>query len=234
MGQKYTKIQPSASLECDHSAERGDYTTIDEPQGLHRILKEYFRYPLLVLKDFILLSLAIPGLFTILNPVFICDQDGRMIRKDHIANTGQVPPGICNCGNTVAEAIEMGCKYDPLASAWLPPHCLDEQLSDEFEKSGDGPNGEWKYWRDGNLSQEISLEELQTKGGDEDFHWFSSSEWHILHCLFYWRKQFRARYNHVTVEPRYDTEDHIIHCIAMITTWDGAVGASVALDSDVQ
>lgn len=51
----------------------------------------------------------------------------------------------CSCGKSVAEAIANGCKYDLLASAWLPEQCRDDELTAEFNKAGPGPNGEWTY-----------------------------------------------------------------------------------------
>lgn len=51
----------------------------------------------------------------------------------------------CSCGESVAEAISRGCKYDLLASAWLPKQCRDDELSAEFDRSGPGLDGEWTY-----------------------------------------------------------------------------------------
>lgn len=50
-------------------------------------------------------------------------------------------PQGCYCGTSSAEAKSMGCKYDSLAAAWLPEHCRDDELTAEFDHSGDGPNG---------------------------------------------------------------------------------------------
>lgn len=54
----------------------------------------------------------------------------------------------CSCGRSVREAIANGCKYDLLASAWLPEQCRDDELTAEFSASGPGPNGEWTYVSD--------------------------------------------------------------------------------------
>lgn len=127
----------------------------------------------------------------------------------------------------------MGCKYDSLASAWLPTHCRDEQLTAEFERSGDGDNGQWRYFLDQNMTQEISLTELAERGDDRHFRFYSTYQWHVMHCFFYWRKQYRALESGVVVEHRYNTEDHISHCGSIfLDRVAKVVMAGVVLDSD--
>ncbi|KAK8097636.1 uncharacterized protein PG998_013122 [Apiospora kogelbergensis] len=36
------------------------------------------------------------------------------------------------CGNTPSEAIARGCHFDMVATAWLPPRCIDTELMEEF------------------------------------------------------------------------------------------------------
>ncbi|KAI1317092.1 hypothetical protein F5Y16DRAFT_414656 [Xylariaceae sp. FL0255] len=78
---------------------------------------------------------------------------------------------------------------------WLPAHCIDAELTAEFEVSGDGPDGKWQYFAD----------EQQTR----------DMAWHKAHCVFYWRKSQRAAARGVTVEARYDNERHVDHCALM-------------------
>jgi hypothetical protein len=44
----------------------------------------------------------------------------------------------CDCGESVAEAISLGCKFDALSMAWLPEHCRDDELTAEFDMTGKG------------------------------------------------------------------------------------------------
>src|SRR4051794_18282022 len=32
------------------------------------------------------------------------------------------------CGNSTAEAMQLGCQFDELALAWLPSECIDQEL----------------------------------------------------------------------------------------------------------
>ena len=39
----------------------------------------------------------------------------------------------CYCGESTAEAIALGCKYDSMAQGWLPDHCRDDELVSHTE-----------------------------------------------------------------------------------------------------
>ncbi len=73
----------------------------------------------------------------------------------------------CACGSSVSEAKSLGCVFDALASAWLPPECRDDELTAEFNRSGPGPDGAWPYWADRNGTQPITTEDIALMGGDE-------------------------------------------------------------------
>lgn len=66
-----------------------------------------------------------------------------ILRQVPFFNDHQLSPAHrgCYCGTSSTEAKSMGCKYDSLAAAWLPEHCRDDELTAEFDRSGDGPNG---------------------------------------------------------------------------------------------
>jgi hypothetical protein len=138
----------------------------------------------------------------------------------------------CDCGHSTAEAISLGCKYDSLAAAWLPEHCRDDELTAEFETKGPGPNGSWIYWADSNHTHELSLGEIAVMADDPSARFHMSYDWHVIHCIFYWRKQYRSRFNGKTVEPRDDSEEHIMHCEKVITNKVWGTVAGVALNTN--
>jgi len=55
---------------------------------------------------------------------------------------------LCNCDNSTTEALLLGCKFVPMASAWLPRACSDDEFSSEFDHAGPGPNNSWAYFAD--------------------------------------------------------------------------------------
>lgn len=38
----------------------------------------------------------------------------------------------CSCGTSIAEALSKKCVFDPLVPGWVPPHCRDDELTEEF------------------------------------------------------------------------------------------------------
>ncbi|KAJ6436681.1 hypothetical protein O9K51_10800 [Purpureocillium lavendulum] len=99
-----------------------------------------------------------------------------------------------------------------MAAAWLPGRCIDEELSAEFDRAGDGPAGRWQFWSDENRTVELSLEEVGRLADTPDQFFYTTANWHFHHCLFLWRKQQRAKVTGVLVERRYDNERHVKHC----------------------
>ncbi|KAJ6142705.1 hypothetical protein N7471_002158 [Penicillium samsonianum] len=158
-------------------------------------------------KSCLLYSLAIWGAFTIIaNPL----QAIEIPFKSRISSS--IEPRGCDCGESVAEAISRGCRFDGLAMAWLPEHCLDDELAEEFNTMGDGSNGTWIYYADRERTIQIDPNEVAALGDRPEVLVHMSVQWHTIHCIFYWRKQFRTRSNGKIVEPRSDSEHHIKHC----------------------
>lgn len=118
----------------------------------------------------------------------------------------------CSCGDSVAEAISLNCKFDSLAAAWLPPKCRDEELTAKFDISGPGPNGAWSYFSSPEGTKELNTEEIGLYADSPGKLYWATHEWHLMHCFFYWRKLVRSRFTGVIVEPRYDNEAHAVHC----------------------
>lgn len=166
--------------------------------------------PIPSLEDMILVLFAIPGFPAVLNSsIFYVPR--FLIVIPVVAS--QEPPG-CDCGKTVEAAIAKGCQYDTLAAAWLPPHCRDDELTAELDRSSPGPNGEGTYVLDIDRTLQLTLEEVSRMADNMSTSLIHMElEWHLYHCTYYWRKQFRAwRSGTTVVEKIYGTEAHITHC----------------------
>lgn len=128
-----------------------------------------------------------------------------------------LPPGmtLCDCGANTQEALSRSCIYDTLATAWLPPFCRDAELTAEFDKSGDGPDGSWSYFSDSEGKHRLPVGELGSLGdGDKPF--WASRRWHRAHCLFYWQKLYRMRSTGLVMEERYHRWSHVQHCSRLL------------------
>lgn len=184
-----------------------------------------------LLKDVLLLLLAIPAVVSVLQKVPIRDLV-ETHHHSHMEEADPPKPTSCDCGGNTKEAKALGCKYDSLAAAWLPEHCRDDELTAEFERSGDGPNGTWLYWADTKHTQVLTLDEVAVMADQPGMKFHMSNHWHVVHCIFYWRKEHRFRFNGKIVEPRSDNEAHIKHCGELILNPAYGTIAGVALNTD--
>lgn len=119
-------------------------------------------------------------LLSIFGLIDLCIRAAASIRQPPAwhALTGADP--TCYCGNSTAEALALGCKYDSLAQGWLPDHCRDDELAEEFEKSGPNEGGGWNFYRDKNHTIPMSYDEVSMLA-DTGGHWFVEWDWHAAH-----------------------------------------------------
>lgn len=192
------------------------------------------RRPLFIVKDLVLAAFGLLGFVSFIKLLTLFPTNSPASEIGESIGGQTSVPMSCDCGSSVAEAMSLGCKYDSLAAAWLPEHCRDDELTAEFERSGPGVDGKWTYWADFAHTQEISLDEIAAMGGDVDSKFYMSGYWHVIHCIFYWRKEHRARLNGKIVEPRSDSEAHIIHCGKMFLDPGNNTVAGVALNTDMK
>ena len=147
-------------------------------------------------------------------------------------------PPSCSCGGTtVAEAQARGCEFSALGIAWLPPHCIDATLSEAFDAAAPAAAG-WPYWADANGTVPLARQELRMlpDRGEAGNVFYTTQRWHVVHCMFTWRKQFRSGRTGVTVERRSNGLDHVAHCERIILGRAGlddiATVSGIALDAD--
>lgn len=111
-----------------------------------------------------------------------------------------------SCGGTVAEAQERGCKWDLLAAAWLPQACIDEELTNGFRDERP-----WRYFADRNGTEELFEPELQYRVGPNDTY-YTTLEYHRMHCNYQWRKMHRAMQRGTRIESGLAKYHHTLHC----------------------
>jgi hypothetical protein len=126
-------------------------------------------------------------------------------------NTLEPNLNLCDCGSTISEALSRGCIYDSLATAWLPPYCRDDELTAEFDRAGPNIDGAWPYFADKNGQIPINKSQIAALGPTEGLFW-STRDWHVAHCFFYWQKYIRMRDTGAVMERRFDMIQHAQHC----------------------
>ncbi|EPE31858.1 hypothetical protein GLAREA_11940 [Glarea lozoyensis ATCC 20868] len=121
----------------------------------------------------------------------------------------------CACGSSLAEARALNCRFDSLASAWLRPACIDEDLTAEFNRAGPEADGSWNYYTDSKKTGTYTLDQVAALA-DTGIYYYNTQAWHLAHCTYNWRKSLRTRWTGVVMEARSDTEGHVKHCEAMM------------------
>jgi cation diffusion facilitator CzcD-associated flavoprotein CzcO len=91
---------------------------------------------------------------------------------------------------------------------------LDEELADEFDRAG--PVGGWPYWADVNGTIPLTREEVGRLADTRGAVFYTSQDWHVMHCMYTWRKHYRSKWTGVTIERRSNGIDHIRHCEAIV------------------
>ncbi|TEA19976.1 Cyclochlorotine biosynthesis protein O [Colletotrichum sidae] len=131
------------------------------------------------------------------------------------------------CGYTAAEAIARGCQFEEADMRWEHPRCIDAELAAEYRRMGPEPDGSWVYEVDDESATEgVPINELRRRpvNATELSMYvrpgkvvYASMRHHLTHCIFRWRKQFRAPFvgTRWPSQPGWE-ENHIKHCMDVI------------------
>ena len=112
------------------------------------------------------------------------------------------------CGKTREEALAAGCRFDWVGYSWLPPDCYDGELVDEFAR-----RGPWDFYVDKEGTSVAPFK--QVRDGMLD-RLYITTEHHMLHCTFQWRKMHRALEAGRPVDGYVGNYSHTSHCEAML------------------
>ncbi|TLS29004.1 hypothetical protein PpBr36_02071 [Pyricularia pennisetigena] len=167
--------------------------------------------------------LAMFGAFQLVGMVWQAVQAHRETR--HEVQT--VHDCFRKCGYTAAEAVSRGCVFEEFDMRWEHPSCIDHELADEYRRMGAEPDGSWTYMVDDHTATEgvpinelrrrpVNATELSMYVGPGKVA-YASMRHHLTHCIFRWRKQFRAPFKGTRwpSAPGWE-ENHIKHCMDVI------------------
>jgi hypothetical protein len=114
------------------------------------------------------------------------------------------------CGTSPAEARHLGCKFDIMTYAWLPPACYDHELTKEFQSLSP-----WEWSMNGNGSQQLSTDAVEA--GDVEMV-YGNWRYQIMHCTYAWRKFHRAVLHGWPLDGYIRDYHHTAHCELTILT----------------
>lgn len=116
--------------------------------------------------------------------------------------------GSRTCGNSSAEARSLGCSFDVMSFAWLPAHCFDRELTDEFLALRD-----WEWFLDIDGIHAVALDSIIAGGYPQ---LYVTQEYHLYHCTFMWRKMHRAVLRGGPLDSYIGNFNHTTHCARML------------------
>ncbi|KAI0112530.1 hypothetical protein GGR51DRAFT_547068 [Nemania sp. FL0031] len=129
--------------------------------------------------------------------------DGKRFPRGQLSYSTQLLP--LPCGKTPTEALERGCQFDLIATAWLPPRCIDFELVNEFLAEY-----RWEFFADNNGTERLP-EDANTLGSYTGTIW-TVNRWHVAHCLYMWKKLNRALIHGWQTDAETFQQRHTDHC----------------------
>ncbi|KAI9745548.1 MAG: hypothetical protein M1818_001082 [Claussenomyces sp. TS43310] len=131
-----------------------------------------------------------------------------------IAEQATLLPERLKCGNSVEEALSLGCVFDPLSIAWLPSYCPRDEANAFVEAAGNGT--QWRYWMDQDGTQELQSTYELARIGPKVIYWTTVRE-HMNHCFYMLlrvhRAMERARNGDMRVDATAKSYHHTKHCL---------------------
>ncbi|RDI81163.1 hypothetical protein Vi05172_g8791 [Venturia inaequalis] len=119
--------------------------------------------------------------------------------------------GESKCGNTWQEAKALNCHYDVLASRWYPPSCHNPAVLETMLQE---VNFQW--YADAQHTKPVSWE--LARSGEFDAL-YPLHDYHIMHCLYLWRRLHAALVGHLYLDDDVYAYGHTVHCTRLIMRW---------------
>ncbi|PTB49542.1 hypothetical protein M431DRAFT_534679 [Trichoderma harzianum CBS 226.95] len=140
--------------------------------------------------------------------------DGHSGHSAHINANGSdngTSPIKRVCGNTEAEAIALGCRFDLMTWAWLSSSC-PRYASDEFITADSEP---WRYYMDVQGFLEVRGDNWTSALNNQVPIYVERRE-HITHCLYTFLSMAQAIRDGTQTFPRLSGYGHIRHCVMIV------------------
>lgn len=113
------------------------------------------------------------------------------------------------CGSSAAEARALGCRFNQLTWAWLPPNC-PMYANSQFQEAE-----EWIYWEDLDQTKAVG-EDVWEEVLDGDRLIFSELREHATHCVYYFLSVSQAIRDGTPYYDKMVEYEHHQHCADML------------------
>ncbi len=116
------------------------------------------------------------------------------------------------CGNSSSEAVALGCSFDQLTWAWLPPHC-SHYANEDFLNAE--PGKPWKYFEDIDGKKQVD-EHSWGEVLDGELMIFGERREHLTHCVFLFLSLGQIIRDGTKYIEKMGDYNHIHHCAMLL------------------
>jgi len=118
------------------------------------------------------------------------------------------------CGSNADEARAAGCHFEVMTWCWQADACYDVELETQFRTYTD-----WHFFRDQEGKSEVLPSEYGELERRDELVLYTSWEYHIVHCLFVWRKMHRAPQLGLKWDGYIKDFTHTMHCSGILQNY---------------
>ncbi|KAL0940206.1 uncharacterized protein CTRU02_202969 [Colletotrichum truncatum] len=222
----YDEINPAAD---DSVLENSEFTAKDEDDACGRYHESRPRRRRSCLGALRILGIVTVVILAGVGAVDLFQRASHAVQQQRAAHDEVQKVHDCFrfCGYTAAEAIARGCQFEEADMRWEHPRCIDHELAAEYRRMGPEPDGSWIYEVDDESATEgVPINELRRRPVNATELSmlvrpgkvvYANMRHHLTHCIFRWRKQFRAPFvgTRWPSQPGWE-ENHIKHCMDVI------------------
>jgi hypothetical protein len=123
------------------------------------------------------------------------------------------------CGDSIASARAIGCKFEPMSWQWIPQQCYYPDLIDSFLDTTD-----WHFYHDYRLDPDDEIPMSEILNGDHEVV-FSPDKYHPIHCTFMWIKVHKAWIEKRPIDNAAISLGHTHHCeVNVLNPYTGVLG----------
>lgn len=133
--------------------------------------------------------------------------------------------GEAKCGTHWTEAKRLGCQFDVMASRWYSPNCFNEGVLGEMLEEVD-----FKWYADREHTKEVSRD-VVLAGEFEAV--YPDNDYHIMHCLYLWRRLHSAIIEHRHLDDDVYSYEHTLHCTRLIMKWPRGINSTTIATSGI-
>jgi hypothetical protein len=120
--------------------------------------------------------------------------------------------GALTCGNSLEEALELDCTFDPLTVRWLRPECSRHGAQEFVDSAG---NATYRYWHHSNFTVQYSDYDALSLLSPGLLYWTSQRE-HVNHCMWLLLRVHHVMEHGGRLDDYTRNYMHSKHCLQML------------------